>query len=254
MLSDTQRMDLARAIRAGRTRKKLTQKQLGDHFGVSKSAVAQWESGTNLPDPRKLPELVRYLEIDPYVAIGTNLDALQTDSSLPQNGHPGIIAPSMQSPSGEGGPQFQRTTPVPVQRDEMPKDVPVLGTTQGGSEGDFEMNIGEPVDFVRRPPRIARRKDVFCLIVQGDSMSPWREPGQLVYVEVRPPRNGDYVVVEMLPEPHGDLRAAYIKKLVGVTPTKIRLEQYKPSRVIELDRRKVGRILRVMDWSELLGV
>lgn len=245
-LSDSQRMELGSAIRAARLAKGWTQSQLGERFAVTKSAVAQWESGKNMPDPRKLAELVSLLNLDPHVAIGSTNVGVMRESPLPNS-------PDFENVSTSGH-SLESVPPAPPRRNEMPRDVPIMGTTVGGATGDFEMNGGEPVDFARRPPRIAGRRDVFCLFVQGTSMAPWRQPGELIYVEAnRAPQNGDYVVIEMLPTPPGDIRPTFLKRLVSITATKYRVQQYSPARTFEIDRRKVGRFLRVMDWSELLA-
>lgn len=137
----------------------------------------------------------------------------------------------------------------------MPRDVPVLGSTVGGNDGDFLLN-GQVVDHVRRPPAMEAMKTAFALFVQGDSMWPWRAPGSLVYVHpARPPRNGDHVVVEL----HGDSefaeRPCYVKRLVSRTATLLRLEQYNPPRDdIEVPLQRVRTLYRVMEWEELLGL
>ena len=43
------------------------------------------------------------------------------------------------------------------------RDVPVLGTAVGGSNGDFMLNTGDIVDYARRPPTVARSAKVFVL-------------------------------------------------------------------------------------------
>ncbi len=137
----------------------------------------------------------------------------------------------------------------------MPRDVPVLGSTVGGNDGDFLLN-GQVVDHVRRPPAMEAVKTAFALFVQGDSMWPWRAPGSLVYVHpARPPRNGDHVVVEL----HGDSefaeRPCYVKRLVARTATLLRLEQYNPPRDdIQIPLQKIRSLYRVMEWEELLGL
>ncbi len=137
----------------------------------------------------------------------------------------------------------------------MPRDVPVLGSTVGGSDGDFLLN-GQVVDHVRRPPAIEAMRSAFALFVQGDSMWPWRAPGSLVYVHpARPPRNGDHVVVELHGTEEDGERPCLVKRLVKRTPTLLRLEQYNPPRddiTIALDR--VRSLYRVMEWEELLGL
>lgn len=146
--------------------------------------------------------------------------------------------------------------PLRPYRGDWAADIPVMGTTVGGDHGhgDFEMN-GEIAYHVPRPPRYTGRRDVFALIVQGTSMSPWREPGSLVYVEgSRPPRNGEYVVIEMKPRNGDTVRPTFLKKLLATTSTKLRLLQYEPRREFEIERAKVLHVYRVIESDELLGV
>lgn len=134
-----------------------------------------------------------------------------------------------------------------------PMDVPILGTTVGGAEADFEINRGETIGHVRRPPWLTRK--IFSLYVQGNSMARWREPGTLVYLDpARPPKAGDRVVVELLPEDEGGGHPAFLKELVAQTPTKLRLRQYNPEGTIELPLSKVVHVYRVIEWDELLAV
>jgi len=136
----------------------------------------------------------------------------------------------------------------------LPKDVQVLGTTVGGAAGDFELN-GETVDWVRRPPGIAGTKGAFALYVQGDSMVPWRKPGDLVYVNpARPPRIGDHVVVE-LKAASGEARPAFVKLYLRHAGKSVILGQYNPRMddlAIPTDR--IAQMLRIMEWEELLGL
>lgn len=135
------------------------------------------------------------------------------------------------------------------------RDVPVLGTTVGGSGGDFTLNTGEVVDYARRPPTVARSSKVFVLYVQGNSMSRWREPGSMVYVDpARPPKPGDRVVIELHPERDGEPSPAYLKELVSRTATKLRLKQYNPEGTFDLSLNKVKKLHRVIEWEELLAV
>ena len=49
----------AETLKRLRTEKGLTQKDLADQINITRSAVAQWESGRNLPDAVILGEVVR---------------------------------------------------------------------------------------------------------------------------------------------------------------------------------------------------
>lgn len=207
---------------------------IANHLKIKDAAVSQWFSKDSGPRTDRLPALASFL--------ATSVDALVSDA---ENAH-------LKSPRSEvRHPEPPITLP---QRDHMPLDVPVYGTAMGGTAGgDFTLN-GDIGMRVRRPPRLAERDDIFALFVQGDSMLPRFRPGELIYLErQRPPQNGDYVVVEMRPGQDGE-HAAYLKQLVATTPTKVRLLQYNPKRTIEIERRKILQILRVMPLNDLLGV
>jgi phage repressor protein C with HTH and peptisase S24 domain len=171
-------------------------------------------------------------------------------------------APALEPARGSGAAAWYEARgsevrgPAPARQDfaALPKDVPVLGSTVGGATGDFEMN-GETVDWVRRPPGIANTRGAFALYVQGESMVPWRKPGDLVYVNpARPARPGDHVVIE-LKAAGGDPRPAFVKLYLRHTGKAMILAQYNPRAddlAIPADR--IERILRIMEWDELLGL
>jgi phage repressor protein C with HTH and peptisase S24 domain len=165
-----------------------------------------------------------------------------------------------QSANGHAKTHTQNTVQLPDThltvplRTEMPEDVPVLGTALGGTgRGDFTMD-GDSGLRVRRPPRLVGRDDVFALFVSGTSMEPRFQSGDLIFLEKkRPPQVNDFVVIELHPDEDG-VQAAFVKRLLGITPTKYRLEQYNPPGTLEIDREKVLQIIRVMTTHDLLGV
>jgi phage repressor protein C with HTH and peptisase S24 domain len=133
-------------------------------------------------------------------------------------------------------------------------DVPVLGNAVGGaaSGADIVLN-GDTGMRVRRPPRLEGRVDIFALFVQGDSMEPRYFSGDLIYLEkARPPRIGDFVVVELKEGPSGD-RHAFLKRLEARSPTKLKLRQYNPDKLIEIDVSSVHQVVRVMTMQDLMG-
>lgn len=237
-------MTLGERVRRLRTERKLTQAALaaavrkrGGELSQSQLSAIERDEADR---PRSLVELAEELGTTEAILLG------KADSSrLPE-----------QAPQPTEAIQAHDAPPLPM-RTEMAKDVPVYGTVLGGqlqTGCDFELN-GTVVDYVRRPPRIGGRADVFAAYVQGDSMIHWRKPGQLVYLEsVKPPRAGDYVLVELKPRDGESTRPALVKELLAITATKLRLRQYNPPRDFDVDRRSVLRVYRVMDWDELLGV
>lgn len=232
---DAPMRNLGPLIREARDRKGLSLQKLAELLAVSRSAVNQWELGATFPETGRIPDLLRILEIDPMLVFPQADDKLVTSSAQKEDAQP-------------------RPEPATLPaKAEMALDVPLLGTAYGGDSGDFIMDTGDG-GYVRRPPGAAGRHDVFALFVRGESMSPRYLPGELVYLEKRrAPQNGDHVVVELRPGPDG-VQEAYLKRLVAITPTKVRMEQYNPLRQIEVDRRKVLQILRVMTLTDLMGV
>jgi phage repressor protein C with HTH and peptisase S24 domain len=160
-------------------------------------------------------------------------------------------------PRGAQAPQTEAVRapfdPPPISL--MPLDVPVMGTAVGGSDGAFELN-GQVVDYVRRPPGIAKNPNVFCIYVHGDSMSPRFEQGELIYCNpTRPARPGDYVVVELKPSRPGESGHAYIKRLLAKTPTKLKLSQLNPAKAdLEFPAEAVLRVSIILGLADLLGV
>lgn len=217
-------------------------------FKITQAGISNIEKRGNT-NPQCLPELAEALSTTTgYLRTGKGTKerpAGQREDAVPYEPEPpsnASLAPHVPGPPG---------------RHDMVKDVPVYGTVVGGNastNADFELN-GEIVDYVRRPPRFADRRDVFAAYYQGESMLYWREPGQLVYFErARAPRVNDYVLVELKPG-HGDhVRPALIKRLLGITPTKVKLRQYNPPRDFEIDRNRIHQIVRAIDLDELLGV
>jgi phage repressor protein C with HTH and peptisase S24 domain len=132
-------------------------------------------------------------------------------------------------------------------------DVPVLGTALGGdSDGDFLLN-GQPLHYVKRPAKFVGRDDLFALYVSGSSMQPRYFGGELIFCEARrAPVIGDHVVVEMHPTTDG-IVPAYLKRLDAITPTMVKLTQYNPPKVLEIERKRIRQIVRVLTLADMIG-
>jgi phage repressor protein C with HTH and peptisase S24 domain len=145
--------------------------------------------------------------------------------------------------------------PAPIMGS-MPRDIPVMGTANGGRDDEFI--IGEVIQYAPRPYALAGRTGIFAIFVVGHSMVPWRQPGEAVYVDrQRQPQIGSHVLVQMKATgPDGDPEhAAVVKRLVKVTPTHLVLAQYNPAKDdIRVPRSKVAATYRVLETDELLGV
>lgn len=142
------------------------------------------------------------------------------------------------------------------QRHEMPRDVPVFGTAMGANgDGAFIINIGGQVDTVRRGPGIANNRGVFAIYVEGESMAPRYQPGELVYLDKnRPIRMGDDVVLVVEMPGKGDEPRAYLKRLMRRTADRWICEQFNPPKTVEFDVASLKDKFRVLTLNEVMGV
>lgn len=157
-----------------------------------------------------------------------------------------------------GGDEAEPARPPmtePTREAALARDVPVYGTAEAGAEGAFHLNAGEPIDWARRPAGLAGMQGVFAIYVEGDSMVPWRQPGERVFVhERRPAAPGCHVIAEVWERETGHPPRAFLKRLLRRTATRVELEQYNPKKVITLEAARVGRLYRVIEWEEVQGL
>lgn len=206
-----------------------SQAALARYLGLEPPMVSKMVKGTRKVQAVEVDQIRAFFEVAP--------DAWAARESTPQN-------------SNTPNATILDANITPPLRSEMPRDVPVLGTVSGG-RGGLQMN-GEAVDWVRRPPRLVGRADVFGVYVEDLSMVPAFKPGALVIVEkARPPAPGDDVVIEIM---EGGEQRALIKNLVLSNHKIVRLQQYNPPKEIEIDRAQIVRMFRVMPLADLLGV
>lgn len=227
----------SRALKALRQRSGMSVQEVADALGRPKSTYASYEDKFKkdyLP-----PELVLKLA-DVWSRKGIERREILALG--------GMDAPRAPVPSEPDMPKEVNTAT-------WPRDVPVRGIASCGDDGLFEFNNGDVIDYVKRPPRLSNIKGSYALYVVGESMSPWREPGEPVYVHPGLPVSiNDYVVVQLKPRHDGDPPSAYIKRLVKRTHKEIRLLQFNPHKEISIKPGDVLSIQRVLGWSELMLV
>lgn len=139
----------------------------------------------------------------------------------------------------------------------LPRDVPIFATKRNISGSGFVLRAGDgPVDYERRPAGIAGMRQVFAIYCPVADMAPWRQLGELVYVnEVRDPVPGCHVIAVLHPTQPGGEPQSLLRKLVSQTESRIELEQYEPrGTILVVEPRRVLRMYRVMEWPEVIGV
>jgi len=137
----------------------------------------------------------------------------------------------------------------------LSKDIPVLGTVECGSDGVFLLNEGGPIDHVRRPPGQMNRKGIYCIYVEGSSMEPVYETGDLVYVDPhRPPQAGRDVVIQLVAKTAAGEERCFLKRLVRRSGGKWRVKQFNPEKEFVFDEKDVAAIHLVLKNHELMGI
>jgi len=142
------------------------------------------------------------------------------------NGVPGPVAPSA---AAEPGAQA-----------DPPRDLPVYGAAQGGSEGVMLVS-SEPIQRVSRPEPLMTVRAGYGVYIVGESMSPAYEQGDvaLVHPGLPPRRGADVILIRQDPD---GTRHVLVKRLVGWTDGAWRLRQYNPAAEFELPR---------AEWAEI---
>ena len=207
----------------------LTQAQLAERANTSQSQIDRLEKGERRLTTDWMVRVAAALGVEPKVLLG--------DATIPVNAKP---------------------LPAPPPRAEMPRDVPVYGTAMGANgDGAFLLNqTAGVVGRVRRGPGIAENQKVFAIYVEGDSMAPRFDPGELVYLDpTRPCRAGDDIVFIVEPDQAGDAPRAFLKRLVRRTADRLICEQFNPAKQVEFPMARVRQpLFRVLRLHEVMGV
>ena len=216
-----------------------TKRGLSLAAGLSESLVKKIMKPGSAQSPRgvTLSAIAKVLDVDVSELLDANIPNQRTNVPV-------------------GNARIARNAPKLPDFTALPRDVPVLGAAPSGLDGGFHLHLADnPIDWTRRMPGLIGASTVFALYCVGESMAPWRQPGDLIYVSrTRPPQVGSHVVVMMEPARSGDAPVCYVRKLIRSTADQIDLEQYFPRRVTPVPRERCLEILRVMEWEEIAGL
>lgn len=147
----------------------------------------------------------------------------------------------------------------------MDKTLPVYGSALGAEQViDGEavelttLNRAEVIEHRERPPILNGKRDVYGLYVQGSSMDPAFDDGDLLVVQKTAAISiGDFVVVYIRAKgEHDDGETAenvLIKRLVRRTAQYIELRQYQPDITFRIPREDVLRIDKALRTKDLLS-
>lgn len=166
-----------------RKSKKLTQQQVADAIGVSKTSVIYWEKDENLPKYDSLMTLAQILGVtSDYLLNGKGSDSLDKNVSAP----------------------------FPI----AGRLVPVISWVQAGTWTNAD-SVPMGTEFKEwLPPNPKCGKNGYGLIVVGESMSPDFRPSDKIYVnpdfQISDLKTGDLVIVAC----DGETEATFKKLIV----------------------------------------
>lgn len=128
--------------------------------------------------------------------------------------------------------------------------VPLYGQAMAGRDGRFVLN-GNKVTDIMAPPALQKVKGAYAVYIVGDSMENRYFAGEVVFVNpMLPVRQGDFVVAQIATDAEGEAPDAYVKRFVSQDAVRLRLEQYKPKKVIEFDTKRVVSVHRIIMGGE----
>ncbi|MBF0270290.1 MAG: helix-turn-helix transcriptional regulator [Alphaproteobacteria bacterium] len=219
---------LAERTKQRRNEMKISQASLAKQVGCKQQTIGQIENG-------KITETGYILKLANALGVSANwLTGLSEDQNTTQQQpiHADIRPPA---------------------NHEMPRDLPVLGTAAGSVSGALQIDH-DPVDFVRRPPALAKSPQAYALYVRGDSNAPVYHDGDLIFVHPgRPARIGDWVVIQIRNH-DADHPQSWVKRLSKQDDKYVVAEGLNPPQIHTFKREHVIAVHRVLTMNDLFGV
>lgn len=221
-------MTIGQRIAQAREQQNLTQYALAKKMGIHPSTIKRWEEDGTSPKGAQLALLAKALDVssDWFISTDPNLANFFENQIHPK-----------------------KTFNIPMASD-MVKDIPILGTA-AGSDGTGALQLSnDTIGYAYRAPSLTGRNGVYALYVQGDSMEPKLNQGDLIIVDPNiPPKAGDDVVVSLKENKNGDTDA-YIKTFRRFAGNQILCKQYNPEKELSFDRMKykIHKVLKTEDF------
>jgi len=235
-------IELGKRIKAAREAKGWDQVELGRKFGVTKSAVNQWESGKNVPDQRKQSRLAQLLDLDPEMVRALAAGEIPGRSGM--SDQPALFDAPPQSPP-------PRVVPPPSPQIQFDRpDIPVWASAAAGDgEADAEgamIITAEPIDYIRRSERTANVPNPWAFHVVGNSMLERLAQGDQVIINPAMPLlpGADCVFIHQAAD---GIMYALVKRLLRASGDVWRVRQLNPEQDFQLSRRKWSKAYRIAE-------
>lgn len=191
-------MAFSENLRAARKAARLTQQQVADRIGVTKSTYCNYEKGKREPDVPKIWEIIRVLGVSGDDLLDTGFDekkapslsdeALEVARGYEELDHWGKVAVrellDTEQQRVEDDRQFRLETlmepePKVINLYTEPSAAGIATPTAGVDFHPYELKPGDPQDAA------------YAVYIQGDSMEPAFPDGSVVFINHDAIRNGD---------------------------------------------------------------
>lgn len=191
-------MAFSENLRAARKAAGLTQQQVADRIGVTKSTYCNYEKGKREPDVPKIWEIIRVLGVSGDDLLDTGFDekkapslsdeALEIARGYEELDHWGKVSVrgllDTERQRVEDDKQFQletllETEPKVINLYTEPSAAGIATPTAGVDFQPYELKPGDPQDAA------------YAVYIQGDSMEPAFPDGSVVFINHDAIRNGD---------------------------------------------------------------
>ncbi|WP_333837954.1 XRE family transcriptional regulator [Novosphingobium sp.] len=230
-----------------RKRLKLTQEKMAERLGISIAQVSRWETGDDGIPSHRVSSICEAYGV-------TIAEIFNADEAVPEASPPESNARVV---------HFEGAS-----NERMHQDVPILGTALGSDRMVDDLAVEQTylysddvIGRAKRPVVLDGRADVYGIYVQGSSMDPAFEDGQLIFVEGRrQPRVGEYVLVYLRRnggDQEGDdgesARTVLVKRLTKRSASFLELEQFNPRAKFTVTTADVLKYHRVIPYTELLS-
>lgn len=171
----------------------MSNEELGEKVGVNRTTVSRWRSGERSPKIEKLPEIASVFNVDPRTFIGELPEQNTIETIYNQ------LEPSRQAKVYNFAEYQLR------EQNKLPKiTIEIRGYVSAGTGEWLEDEIVDEVSYEGVIP-----EHDFAVKVNGDSMLPLFEDGQVIFIKsTSDVRDGQIIVCRVNNE-------AFVKKLSG---------------------------------------
>jgi phage repressor protein C with HTH and peptisase S24 domain len=196
---------LGERILTARQARKMRQNALAEHFSIRPVSVHQWETGQTQPDPRKLTALAEVLDVSLEWLLSGIGDMERASSKAKP------VRAAKRPPEGY-----------------IPLRVAEVRPGMGGPADAFGEDGGQVEYF---PPSLipnlrGKPSDLWIMRVEGQSMSPYLEAGDIVIVDssrTSPSQPGVFVVWDGF-----GMVCKWVERVVPSDPPAVRLVSHNP--------------------------